>query len=80
MILSSQDKFGGIIPPPKNMQDFNNFVSNCALKDCIPINGTFTWTNRRHEFTHIAERLDRFFVDSILGSDIIGRREYNGRM
>lgn len=62
-IMSSQDKTGGIIPPPKSMQDFNNFVTNFAIKDCIPINGSFTWTNRRKEFTHIAECLDSFFVN-----------------
>lgn len=45
------------------MQDLNNLVTNFALKDCIPINGSFTWTNKRKGFTHIAERLDSFFAN-----------------
>lgn len=35
VVLSSKYKIRGIIPPPKSMQDFNNFVSNSALKDHI---------------------------------------------
>lgn len=52
-ILSLKDKIGGIVPPFKIMQDFNDFIRNNTLKDCIPLNGHVTWTNKRKCFMHI---------------------------
>ena len=61
-LLSQREKIGGIFPPPKTMQDFNYFVQNNNLMDVCPANGSFTWTNKRSGFAHIAARLDRFLL------------------
>ena len=44
-LLSQVEKIGGIIPPPKTLQDFNCFVDNNNLMDIHPRNGSFTWRN-----------------------------------
>lgn len=41
-LISLKDKKGGIVPPWKVMQDFNDFIRNNALIDCIPLNGNVT--------------------------------------
>ena len=61
-LLSQSEKIGGIIPPPKMLQDFNTFVDNNNLMDVNPNNGVFTWTNKRSGFANISTRLDRFLL------------------
>lgn len=65
VMLSSRDKYGGIIPSPKSMQEFNKFIDSNALKDCMPLNRLYTWTNTRQGFFYIVERLDIFIVNHI---------------
>ena len=61
-LLSQEEKTGGLVAPPKNLQDFNCFVDNNNLMDIHSKNGSFTWTNKRSGFAHIAARLDRFLL------------------
>ena len=58
----NKKKTGGIIPPCKNLQDFNAFLDNNNLMDVNPINGVFTQTNKRSGFANIVARLDRFLL------------------
>lgn len=60
-LLSQEEKIVGVIPP-KNLQDFNCSVDNNSLMDIHPRNGSFTWTNKRSGFGHIAAHLDRFLL------------------
>ena len=46
-LLSQSEKIGGIIPPHKMILYFNTFVDNNNLMDVQPLNGSFTWTNKR---------------------------------
>ncbi|XP_059074891.1 uncharacterized protein LOC131874942 [Cryptomeria japonica] len=61
-ILDLTEKRGGSNRISKEMLEFKNFVRRIEATDCIPVEGWFTWTNRRQGFTNIAERLDRFLV------------------
>lgn len=49
-IIHPRDKYGGIIPPPRATQDFNEFVDYNALFDVPPQARSFNWTNRRVGF------------------------------
>jgi hypothetical protein len=60
--MTHEEKVGGICPPLKTIQDFAQFVENNDLMDVKPLNGKFTWTNRRAGFAQIAVRLDRFLL------------------
>lgn len=57
-ILDSADKKGGRWRVRQSQNDFKEFVEDNGLIDIIPDNGKYTWTNRRDDFTNIAERLD----------------------
>ena len=59
-LLSMSEKKGGICPPIRTIQDFSSFVEDNNLSDILPMNGLYTWTNRRIGFLEIVERLDRF--------------------
>ncbi|XP_057871172.2 uncharacterized protein LOC131077646 [Cryptomeria japonica] len=61
-LLDLEEKQGGLRMPNKVMEDFRDFVNQNHLMDVTPKNGTFTWTNRRANFAHISERLDRHFI------------------
>jgi hypothetical protein len=61
-VLSQSEKIGGISPPTKTIQDFSQFVDNNGLMDIPPIQGKFTWTNRRDGFAQIAVWLDHFLL------------------
>lgn len=62
VILSQSDKKGGIIPPQKTLEDFNEFVSNNALTNVKLGNGNYTWTNKGRDFLQIIVCLDRFLI------------------
>ncbi|XP_057836251.2 uncharacterized protein LOC131046507 [Cryptomeria japonica] len=59
-LLDLTEKKGGTNKITKDMLAFGDFIRRCNLSDCIPLEGWFTWTNRRRGFSNIAERLDRF--------------------
>lgn len=61
-ISSNDEKCGGILPNKRILEDFSAFILNNDPMDCKKFNGSFTWTNRRKDFSQIAERLDRFLV------------------
>ncbi|XP_059067417.1 uncharacterized protein LOC131858252 [Cryptomeria japonica] len=59
------EKKGGLRMSNKVMEDFRNFVAQNHLIDVVPKNGLFTWTNRRANFQHISERLDRHLIGEL---------------
>ncbi|XP_059077889.1 uncharacterized protein LOC131876488 [Cryptomeria japonica] len=63
-ISFDDEKFGGIFPNKRILEDFSTFIQNNDLVDCKTLNGPFTWTNRRKYFSQIAERLDHFLVSA----------------
>ncbi|XP_059064893.1 uncharacterized protein LOC131856944 [Cryptomeria japonica] len=63
-LLDLDEKKGGLRMSNKVMEDFRDFVAQNHLMDVVPNNGLFTWTNRRANFAHILERLDKHFIGS----------------
>ncbi|XP_057834369.1 uncharacterized protein LOC131044904 [Cryptomeria japonica] len=61
-LLDLDEKKGGLRMSNKIMEDFRDFVMQNQLMDVVPKNGTFTWMNRRGNFAHISERLDRHLI------------------
>ncbi|GLJ26360.1 hypothetical protein SUGI_0507820 [Cryptomeria japonica] len=60
-IRSLTDKRGGIIRLGKSQQEFNVWVDRNGLLEVESRDSTFTWNNRRLEFSNIVEKIDRFF-------------------
>ena len=46
----------------QSSKDFNNLIETIKLLDIPSNNGTYTWNNRRENFTYIEKKLDRFFL------------------
>ena len=61
-ILDLTEKTGGIYHLSQSSLDFRAWVREHDMIDVPTSNGTFTWNNRRKDFTYIAEKLDRFFI------------------
>lgn len=61
-LLELDDKVGGLKKYTQVMEDFRLFIDDMRVMDIVPKNGKFTWTNKRHNFLNISERLDRFFA------------------
>lgn len=61
-ILNLKEKTGGINKVSQAMKDFNSWYSDLNLTEVPCRNGTYTWNNRRKDFSYIAEKLDRFFT------------------
>lgn len=61
-LLELDDKVGGLKKSTQVMEDFRLFIDEMRVMDIVPKNGKFTWTNKRHNFSNISERLDRFFA------------------
>ncbi|GLJ04917.1 hypothetical protein SUGI_0006430 [Cryptomeria japonica] len=62
VLLDVDEKKGGLRMSNKVMDDFRDFIQANRLFDIVPV---FTWTNRRANFAHISERLDRHLVGEL---------------
>ena len=60
MILTLEEKTGGIKRLEQDSGKFKALIDQLKLVDIENSNGTFTWSNRRSSTQHIACRLDRF--------------------
>jgi endonuclease/exonuclease/phosphatase family metal-dependent hydrolase len=62
IILSLEEKKGGIRRLDKESANFQDMIDTLHLIDVETWNGTFTWTNRRSGVHQVAFRLDRFLI------------------
>lgn len=63
--LDNSEKQGGSQTLSRVQLDFQAFVEEWGLREMQTKNGKYTFTNWRKGFTHIAEKLDRFFLGGI---------------
>ncbi|XP_057835614.2 uncharacterized protein LOC131045996 [Cryptomeria japonica] len=61
-ILDSSDKIGARMGITTSQLGFQNFISDNGLREVKTNKGSYTWSNRRTDKQHIAEKLDRFFL------------------
>ena len=64
--ISAAERRGGSKVRDPFGERLEDFISQWALSDVKPKNGTFTWSNRRVGPGHIAARLDRFLASTHL--------------
>lgn len=62
MIKMIEEKRGGINRLDKNMEEFNEMITEQRLVDIQTINDIHTWNNRRGGRSQIASILDRFLI------------------
>lgn len=63
-ILSQDEKWGGRNRPQQQLDDFQQMLWDCELRD-IGFNGSkYTWYNGRSEGAQVFERLDRLLGNS----------------
>lgn len=62
-ILSSNEKFGGLLVNVSRALKFKCSLDTCGMLDLGFHGPKFTWTNRREFGTFIQERIDRGFVN-----------------
>lgn len=71
MIITIDEKKGGIRRPDQHMDIFNEMITEQTLVDMPTINGIYIWNNRRGGKNQITSRLDRFLVlESIMNRDV----------
>jgi hypothetical protein len=63
-VLLQVDKKGGRSVTSSSSNGFNSLVSQQGLVDLGFIGNPYTWTNKRHNFANIKERLDRAFSNT----------------
>jgi hypothetical protein len=66
MIISLEEKRGGIHMLERDSEEFKETIEYLGLIDIENINGDFTWSNKRSGSQHIACILDRFLVSETL--------------
>ncbi|KAG5576094.1 hypothetical protein H5410_056228 [Solanum commersonii] len=59
VILSGEEKFGGLPVLYQELEEFANCLTNCGLLDRGYIGSTYTWWNGRTDGACIFKRLDR---------------------
>ncbi|KAH6781790.1 hypothetical protein C2S51_007083 [Perilla frutescens var. frutescens] len=59
-ILSDLEKEGGFVRARGQMNDFQEALDDCDLRDIIKNDMRFTWLNQRKGEDAIKEKLDRF--------------------
>uniref|UniRef100_A0A2N9HT90 CCHC-type domain-containing protein n=1 Tax=Fagus sylvatica TaxID=28930 RepID=A0A2N9HT90_FAGSY len=64
LVLLQVDKKGGRSVTSSSSNGFNSLVSQQGLVDLGFIGNPYTWTNKRHNFANIKERLDRAFSNT----------------
>ena len=62
-ILSEEDKFGGNRANVNKALEFKECLDDCNILYLGFAGPKYTWTNRRHIFAPILERIDRCFVN-----------------
>ncbi|XP_070032835.1 uncharacterized protein [Nicotiana tomentosiformis] len=61
VILSDEEKYGGPLVYPSEVEDFAHCVDICALYDLGFKGSLYTWWNGRSDIDSIFKRLDRFY-------------------
>lgn len=63
-VIWTNEKDGGCSPSLQAMQEFNNYIGNCALQELHLEGPTHTWSNSNSSLTQIFCRLDRALVNN----------------
>ncbi|OMO49887.1 Endonuclease/exonuclease/phosphatase [Corchorus capsularis] len=63
-VLSSSEKFGGVVPSTGRCMSFKGMISSCGLIDLGFSGPRFMWCNKRKGLARVQERLDRVLVSS----------------
>nr|XP_016471965.1 PREDICTED: uncharacterized protein LOC107794026 [Nicotiana tabacum] len=63
VVLHEDEKIGGLLVYPPEVEDFSFFVNSCGLFDTDYKGSPFTWWNRRSNEECIFNRLDKIFVN-----------------
>ncbi|XP_070050659.1 uncharacterized protein [Nicotiana tomentosiformis] len=63
VVLHEDEKIGGLLVYPPEVEDFSFFVNSCGLFDTDYKGSPFTWWNRRSNEEFIFKRLDKIFVN-----------------
>lgn len=66
VILTEEEKLGGLQFTLNEAMDFANCISNCALSEVKLMESKYTWWNGRIEEKCIFKRLDRMLVNQEL--------------
>lgn len=65
MVRLRAEKVGGAPPCKSAMQDFNNCIDTCALRELFLHGHHFTWTNNSFGSTQVDCVLDRALVNDL---------------
>jgi len=72
VILSEEEKIGGLPVYPQEYEDFSFCINSCELGDVSFVGSPFTWWNGRADSECIFKRLDRVVVNQSL-QELMGR-------